>query len=56
MLQWLRRLFGFLPFMTKEPCGAKYKIAEGTKTGIYFCIKNQGHFGPHRTYRGKWFW
>ena len=56
MLKWIKRFFGFFPFMTKEPCGAKCKIVDGRKTGIYFCIKNQGHFGPHKTYLGKTYW
>lgn len=52
MLKWIKRFFGFFPFMEKEPCNA---YAAVNKT-IYFCTRNSGHLGPHKTYLGKTLW
>ena len=51
MIRWIKRFFGYLPFMEKEPCNARAIL----KNSIYYCTRNAGHIGPHRTYLGKYF-
>ena len=52
MIRWIKRFFGYLPFMEKEPCNARAIL----KNSIYYCTRNAGHIGPHRTYLGKYLW
>ena len=42
---------GLFSFMQKQQCSSKVNLGDST----FFCIKNVGHFGPHKTYRGRWF-
>tara|TARA_R100000008_G_C3572161_1_gene162872 strand:- start:563 stop:742 length:180 start_codon:yes stop_codon:yes gene_type:complete len=52
IIQTVKRLFGYPLALQKEQCRVKLVSDEA----IFFCTRNTGHFGPHKTYRGKLFW
>ena len=52
MLRWFKRFLGFIPALEKEQCHAKLALEDTT----FYCVKNQAHIGPHKTYQGKSFW
>ena len=47
----LKRFFGFPKVLHTKPCTGNIKLGES----VFFCTKKTGHFGPHRTYRGRHF-
>jgi len=52
IVQTVKRLFGYPLALQKEQC--RVKLVSGETT--FFCTKNTGHLGPHKTYRGRRFW
>ena len=46
-----KRFLGFPDILQDKQCYAKL-VYDDTK---FFCTKSSGHFGPHRTYRGRFF-
>lgn len=50
--QAIKKLFGYCLALQKNQCRVKLASDETT----FFCIRDIGHFGPHKTYRGKLFW
>ena len=46
-----KRFLGYPDILQDKQCQGRTKFADST----FFCTKDSGHFGPHKTYRGRFF-